>query len=925
MVKVLSTKPKKVDLGAMTDSELAGLMGEMQSESSRRNKLGNPHAALFRSRWFVTLMLLCVAFFILFKAETSGIKDDAGEQIKKADKADDEAAWSEENDSVDHYSDAGDHTEHKDEEEAPATAETPATPETPAALAAATPAGNYPVDKADDKAKETAFAAGTRPIVKYQYSPRSAISFGTDAAKKAELAAKWGSWTLVDPKANDRPTGDYAKDFPSRDVPWDKFPANAWQLDKEYLPKFLTESQALVDRALEALMGEYGWGKDDMPDKNFTERLEGTSFDVLYLNMTEKNAARGKGHLGDDLGGWITPEFFEGIKRRVMHALITDDTFTMVMGGHSAAAGHGNHLRQSYTMQFFKVLEPIFARLGVKLHTTNNGYGGLGTGQNSFAAGDLYGREIDIYVWDTQMTENSNENYDLFVRQGILSNHRVPVLMGGMRGTLEHYYKTVTQEVGMWGSGTGGAPLVTDAKQALSIPWATRYLRCEGEMHGHCREMEYNGTCWIERDDYTPETKQTPEPGGRASWHPGFRQHAVKGRIIAFTVLRALLEGLKEWDESPDKRLPEEKWHVHDHYENIRDKFKAVPNALVADGGTYCFQWKEMAELGACETPFNGASEMTPRANPRETALVNLMKPAYNGYLPVASESVYSPPDVFIQTMETPEGEFDYLAIVENGIDYAEVLTFDNSPLPMGYGTTGNKLIPVGIADIKPGLGWFRETPANPDGCDGSYDGFCNRGIGVACLLSGHNDHRGGMVHDAFSGWGVFTLPGVKLGVIFARMEWWGSGKENKVTEGWEAENNGDPAYNRRLSHENMTKTAMTTASNQLRSRRLVDEFESFDFLEPDYDLHQSERKLGGTPLCDDFFFDFAVNGKITTYNKAEYHEHLQVVQRVVQIQVMLNDTTVCGGNDICDVEVAMRIRGCAHVNAQKVSGIYWA
>lgn len=225
-----------------------------------------------------------------------------------------------------------------------------------------------------------------------------------------------------------------------------------------------------------------------------------------------------------------------------MHALITDDTFTLVMGGHSAAAGHGNHFQQSYTLQFFKVMEPVLARLGIKLHATNNGYGGLGTGQSSFAGGDLYGREIDVFVWDSSMTEPSNEAYDVFVRQVILTGNRIPVLMHGMRGVLEFYYQRgITHEVGMFGNGIGGAPEVVDATQALTIPWAARYLRCTSELHGHCREMEYNGTCWIDRADYTPQRKQNNEPGGRASWHPGFR--VSRGHVpLALCLLRVLCE-----------------------------------------------------------------------------------------------------------------------------------------------------------------------------------------------------------------------------------------------------------------------------------------------------------------------------------------------------------------------------------------------
>jgi hypothetical protein len=61
---------------------------------------------------------------------------------------------------------------------------------------------------------------------------------------------------------------------------------------------------------------------------------------------------------------------------------MTEDTFT-VMGGHSAAAAHGNHFQQSYTTDS-RVLEPVFARLGVK-HSAHNGHGRMGTIHNSLA------------------------------------------------------------------------------------------------------------------------------------------------------------------------------------------------------------------------------------------------------------------------------------------------------------------------------------------------------------------------------------------------------------------------------------------------------------------------------------------------------------------------------------------------------------
>lgn len=40
-------------------------------------------------------------------------------------------------------------------------------------------------------------------------------------------------------------------------------------------------------------------------------------------------------------GGWTTERSFNGLVRRLTHAMMTSDTFTVVMAGHSAAAGEG--------------------------------------------------------------------------------------------------------------------------------------------------------------------------------------------------------------------------------------------------------------------------------------------------------------------------------------------------------------------------------------------------------------------------------------------------------------------------------------------------------------------------------------------------------------------------------------------------------
>ena len=43
----------------------------------------------------------------------------------------------------------------------------------------------------------------------------------------------------------------------------------------------------------------------------------------------------------NDKGGWTTQTSWDGLKRRLLHAIMTEDTFVFAMGGHGAAQGLG--------------------------------------------------------------------------------------------------------------------------------------------------------------------------------------------------------------------------------------------------------------------------------------------------------------------------------------------------------------------------------------------------------------------------------------------------------------------------------------------------------------------------------------------------------------------------------------------------------
>ena len=154
------------------------------------------------------------------------------------------------------------------------------------------------------------------------------------------LTKEWGKWSFVDKQASTRPSPSFMDQFPNRDVPYDQFPKKAWQTDPVYLKDFLDEGLALVDRAMEAILAEYGSGKKHRPNLDL-ERRQNITFGIRWTNLTmTTNLGYPKGMLPPN-GGWTTPKSFDGLVRRVLHAIMTQDTFTFILSGHSAAAGHG--------------------------------------------------------------------------------------------------------------------------------------------------------------------------------------------------------------------------------------------------------------------------------------------------------------------------------------------------------------------------------------------------------------------------------------------------------------------------------------------------------------------------------------------------------------------------------------------------------
>jgi hypothetical protein len=348
--------------------------------------------------------------------------------------------------------------------------------------------------------------------------------------------------------------------------------------------------------------------------------------------------------------------------------------------------------------------------------------------------------------------------------------------------------------------------------------------------------------------------------------------------MYVMNILLAAREAFKIWGDAENNVLSDDAWHMGTYYNETRTKVSQV------DSSTACESLGLPGRL--CNLPMKGRTEYLPRRNAEKTGIRTLLKfPDQANPIP---PNEYDPPDVRMWMMETPDGEFDFLNVVESGTS--------------GFGPQRKRII-SGDEKIlssagkpsayQPGKGMWSDTRHAADNCDGSLDSHCGRAY-KDCMLSGQNDHRGKFVLGSYSGWLILNLDEVKNGLIVLRFETWLSGAELIVTKDWKCENNECPDdQSRRLRG--------LESGGKVNSTRL--------------EMPQSNRmlKAAPAPFCDEYKFHFAINGGPETI--------WGVDRGTAMYLTVLDDPSVSGK----DVEVAFKMTGCANTKALGFSHIYWS
>lgn len=623
-------------------------------------------------------------------------------------------------------------------------------------------------------------------------------------ARMARYAALYGQWVappwsaaLAAPDFRFATHGDL-----------EKLPSSAWQADATYVPQFLHQAKLLVDRVKEGIYAEYGYG-------TLTETSTAKKNDVTAKRLEAFKVIRGDrlvlldGAAVDPqterpLAGiaYVNSAAWEGLIRKLLHAMITTDEFYVVLVG-NANAYAGNNFQQSAVMEFNAIMEPVFDRLGVRLMARNMGMNAT-TSVAALGGADITG-EADVlwHVPDTRpgVTLETPPAVDLLLKQAVLSGARLPVLLTPDPGTALLHATGDTAWLGNLQPGASfcDQTLRQDGKMVVPAVKACRFVNC-----GPGADCDrHNSVCWVERSDQHP-TASDAHVGHQNEGYPSYQTQRLQGRKMAMLLLHALDEALDRWmvqERKGVRPLPNDMWHVGAIYEQERDKVRTL-------GAGECDRLFRKIDPNICRVEMHAYTEWTPRANPKNSLKslvkspvgdnhasmvevytnVDLLPPQWKSAdddVDVHMIAIATDRDALSEGMETDlvrvpgdspwspyNDDFkneDYDGSTKEDHDFA----FDDDVGGSDNGSTGRKQrqrMTAVTSDVSPRLWTVYNAPLGF--CDGSAQSRCNRNIFNTCLLSNYNHYRAGIIAHGKSGKLSLSLPNVKEGIVLARFDW---------------------------------------------------------------------------------------------------------------------------------------------------------
>ena len=389
------------------------------------------------------------------------------------------------------------------------------------------------------------------------------------------------------------------------------------------------------------------------------------------------------------------------------------------------------------------------------------------------------------------MTEKDMALIELFNRQGVLKGERVPILLTNFIGKL---LEDTNQKawVGDILPMSIGVPKTESIEQGMTLPWAIQYLECGDDAKELCGGRgynKYNAVCWVDRKDFSVPTggrydQRTKQPGGQASWHPGWRDHQLRGRKISMLILNAFKKAFDVWEEGMKVDgfpLHEKYWHVGSLYKETQD---ALLKSEGIDKGPCVDKFKQFGLEEVCYTAMHGMTQFTPINLGPQNNMYSHIKTGANGQPRLSGHKMWSGPNLIPAQWKIPAEDVDVHAIAIASdyeapvVDHFWENTGDDDSVEEDA-ESGRRLLNQNenrsiqsSTGIVPGEGWGTyQDGVVGEYCDGSPMSECRRTNNEGCYLYANNDRHGSISGDGTSGWLVFNIPNVKKGIIAAKME----------------------------------------------------------------------------------------------------------------------------------------------------------
>ena len=117
----------------------------------------------------------------------------------------------------------------------------------------------------------------------------------------------------------------------------------------------------------------------------------------------------------------------------------------------------------------------------------------------------------------------------------------------------------------------------------------------------------------------------------------------------------------------------------------------------------------------------------------------------------------------------------------------------------------------------------------------------------------------------------------------------------------------------RKLYEEREDPFLRSSSSNSSQNAK------SFSYLDEERQL-----KAKVPEFCPEFKFEFAIDGKVTSWDHEKFIENMGHIQRVVEVFKIVEDPGITDGVEK-EIEFAFRITGCTNVKTMQITHIYWA